>query len=167
MKKGTKPVQTAMIQATEGIDQQTGLTPVQEKAAILLASGINIGAVAEQLNLSKGTLYNWQRTLTFQCFYNRQSSDYRQSLRDGLFGLADTALSAIRDSLTSTNEAVRLRAAIWVVERVNEAPVGGTDFRAELRKECTYTDFGGWDGDTFHAKEYNDKLVELGINDPQ
>ena len=35
----------------------TGLTPQQEQAAMMLASGENLTAVARQLNLNRSTLY--------------------------------------------------------------------------------------------------------------
>ena len=82
----------------------TGLTPQQEKAAILLASGNSVVSVAEELNVSRGTLYEWKKLLTFQCYMNEQKQGYVDSLRGGIMNLAEEAIGAIRESLNSDNE---------------------------------------------------------------
>ena len=94
------------------VNTQTGLTPIQEQAAILLASGDSFTAVAEKVSVNRSTLYKWQMQITFQCFFNQQCNDYKNNLKNGLFGLANEALSAIRDCLHSDNEATRLKAAM-------------------------------------------------------
>lgn len=48
---------------------ESGLTPIQEQAAIMLASGENITSVSEKLNLNRSTIYQWQQKITFQCFF--------------------------------------------------------------------------------------------------
>lgn len=37
---------------------ESGLTPIQEQAAIMLASGENITSVSEKLNLNRSTITN-------------------------------------------------------------------------------------------------------------
>lgn len=49
---------------------ESGLTPIQEQAAIMLASGENITSVSEKLNLNRSTIYQWQQKITFQCFFS-------------------------------------------------------------------------------------------------
>ena len=43
---------------------ESGLTPIQEQAAILLASGENVTSVSEKLNLNRSTIYQWQQKIT-------------------------------------------------------------------------------------------------------
>ena len=50
----------------------TGLTPVQEQAAMLLASGESVTEVASKVNVNRATIYLWQQKINFQCFLNQQ-----------------------------------------------------------------------------------------------
>lgn len=140
----------------------TGLTPQQEKAAILLASGNSVVSVAEELNVSRGTLYEWKKLLTFQCYMNEQKQGYVDSLRGGIMNLAEEAIGAIRESLNSDNEQVRLKAAMWVADKVKDYQVGQTDAREAVKQECTTEMFDGW-GEKIDEDEYKRRLKELGL----
>ena len=93
----------------------TGLTPIQEQAAVLLASGESVTEVAEKVNVNRATIYLWQQKINFQCFYNQQCQIIQDNIRNGLCGLYANALQAVKDSLKSSNEALRLKAAIYVI----------------------------------------------------
>lgn len=144
------------------VNPQTGLTPLQEQAAMMLATGETITAVAAKLNVNRCTIYDWQRLLTFQCFLNRQATDYRESLKNGLFGLASDALQTIRDCLHSTNEGNRLKAAMWLIERVNNTDTGETDAREAIRERCT-KNVMEVDTTLFDEDEYNKALQWYGL----
>ena len=144
------------------VNPQTGLTPLQEQAAMMLATGETITAVAAKLKVNRCTIYDWQRLITFQCFLNRQATDYRESLKNGLFGLASDALKTIRDTLHSTNESNRLKAAMWLIERVNNTDTGETDAREAIRERCT-KDVMEFDGNYFDENEYNNALQWYGL----
>lgn len=144
------------------VNPQTGLTPLQEQAAMMLATGETITAVAAKLNVNRCTIYEWQRLITFQCFLNKQADDYRESLKNGLFGLASDALQTIRDCLHSTNEGNRLKVAMWLIERVNNTDTGQTDAREAIREQCT-NDIMGFDGNYFDEKGYNKALQYYGL----
>lgn len=149
---------------TEVRNEETGLTPLQERAAIMLASGSSVVSVAEELNISKGTLYQWRRLVTFTCYQNEQKKDYLDTIRGGVMSLADEAIAAIRDSLHSDNEATRLKAAMWVADKAKEYQVGETDAKIAIRKECTAEMFGGWE-EQFDEATYRQKLKELGLKE--
>lgn len=134
MKKERK--QAASPETTH-ISQQTGLTPIQEQAAILLASGETITAVAAKIGVNRGTIYDWQGIVTFQCFFNQQKHDYKEHLKNSLFGLTNDALTAVRNCLLSDNEPIKLKAATWLLERVAEQTAGVTDIRAALKAKHT------------------------------
>ena len=146
------------------VNTSTGLTPIQEQAALLLASGETITAVAAKLELNRCTLYEWQKLITFKCYFNQQATDYRDSLRNGLFGLADEALNVIKGCLQSGNEITRLKTAIWLIERVKDVDTGSTDVRAVLKERCTHIQ-APWDMSVpmsvFNEKEYNKELERL------
>lgn len=144
------------------INPDTGLTPQQEQAAMMLATGETITAVAAKMSLNRCTLYEWQKLLPFQCFLNKQAADYRDNLKNGLYALASDALQAIRDSLHSTNEGNRLKAAMWLVERVSDADTGETDVREAIKERCT-KDVMEFDSTLFDEDEYNDALQWYGL----
>lgn len=141
---------------------ETGLTPQQEQAAIMLATGETITAVAAKLSLNRCTLYEWQKLLTFQCFLNKQSADYRDNMKSGLYALAGDALQAIRDGLHSAKEANRLKVAMWLVEKVVDADTGETDAREALRARYTHDEFEV-DTTLFDENEYNNALQWYGL----
>ena len=47
------------MKAENKINKDTELTPVQERAIYLLASGKSITDVAKEINTDRGTIYNW------------------------------------------------------------------------------------------------------------
>jgi hypothetical protein len=142
----------------------TGLTPQQEQAATMLASGDNISTVARQLNLNRSTLYEWQENTAFKCFYNQQCHDHQQAVKNALFGLHSAAVDTLTDLLNNGNENTRLKAAMWLLERVASVEVGETKIRAALKAQCTHSTFDeGWD--KLNEREYKRELERYGLSD--
>lgn len=149
---------TAKVQ----ISSVTGLTPTQERACFLLASGTKTKDVAQQLGIQEQTLYLWQRQTTFVCYYNKQRSVIKSAAVQGLFGLMDEAISAIRESLNSTNENVKLKAATYIVDKLQNLEIGKTDILEAVKAEATYN---GWEPNCFHESEYRERLKALGVQE--
>lgn len=143
---------------------ESGLTPLQEQAAILLASGETITAIAEKLEINRSTLYEWQDILTFRCFYNKQCEIIRERIKAGLFGIQDEAFKAIKDILTGDNAAIKLKAAIWLIERASATGIGETDPHSAL-KEMVHPsgNFSFWN--SYHEKEYLKLLEKFHLQD--
>lgn len=147
------------------INDITGLTPTQERACSMLASGDTIEAVAEEIKVPESTLLLWQKQTTFKCYFNQKRSNIKGSLTQGVYSLALEAVNALRESLNSENEQVRLKAATYVVDKLQSMEIGQTDIVAAVKAEATYAD-SQWDMDAvFHEKEYKAKLQELGIKE--
>jgi len=162
-KKRQKP--TILGDVENSVNGQTGLTPMQEKAAMLLAAGGTLTGVAEQLGLNRSTLYKWQTIVTFQCFYNQQCSDNKANLKNGLFGLADAALEALRASLYSESEGIRLKAAMWLCERLEATAIGNTDVRAIIKQRHTQSSvIADWNRATLDESGYKAELKQLGLD---
>lgn len=153
-----------MANKKANISDITGLTPTQERACSLLASGETIEAVAEQVNVPESTLILWQRQTTFKCFFNQKRSNIRGNLIQGVYSLAQEAVNALRQSLNSDNEQTRLKAATYIVDKLQGMEVGQTDIIAEVRAEATYMDTLSVEG-YLHEDEYEAKLKELGIKE--
>ena len=110
----------------------TGLTALQEKCAILLASGRRITDAAQELGTSRASIYRWLEQAAFLCFYNQMKKEVQQYVEGALLDLHQQALDGIKASLESTREEVRLKASIWVVEKVSQIPIGETNVRQVL-----------------------------------
>lgn len=147
------------------ISPTTGLTPQQEQACILLASGENVTNVADKLSLNRGTLYKWQQNKAFVCFYNKQCQEYKNDVKNGLLGLHQQAIATIEQLITTGSEATRLKAAMWLLEKVEVIEVGDTNIRQVLKDQCTTTN-GDWaDFTRVDEKEYKRQLKAYGLDD--
>jgi len=149
------------------VSSVTGLTPTQERACSLLASGAKTAEVAQKLDVPEQTIYLWQKQTTFVCYYNKQRSVIKNAAVQSLFGLMDEAVTAIRESLNSTNESVRLKAASYIIDKLQNVEVGKTDIVEAVRAEATYSDTERWGitENVFHEREYRDRLKELGVQE--
>ena len=147
----------------QAIDKTTGLTPIQERCAVMLASGTTITDIAKELGLDRGTLYQWLKKITFQCYFNQLRSNIQQNLTGRMFELHSSGMEAIEKCLTSDNEGIRLKAAMWVFEKLTELKIGEGDARKVLEKECTHTGIlEGWDTH-LDSEEYQRRLKEEGL----
>ncbi len=133
------------------INVETGLTPLQEQAAFMIATGETITDVAKKMQLNRSTLYEWYKLITFQCFVNKISDDYRQHLRSGLYALSNDVLQTLKDCLQSSNDGVKLRAAMWLFDKVKDHPVINTDARDVIKRKCTHQFI-------FDEEEYEEEL---------
>lgn len=147
-----------------GVSTATGLTKVQEEACILLARGEEISAIAEQLGVTQDSLFLWQKQPTFKCYYNRQRSIIRHAATQGVYALAGEALSTLRDCLGSINDSVRLKAATFILDKLQADDVGTIDIVEEVRAEATYDD-SAFLGSYFHEDEYRQRLDALGVEE--
>lgn len=151
------------------ISKETGLTPTQEKACILLASGTPFASVAEAVGITRQTLWVWQKQTTFECYLNRQRKETQNLLTQNLFSLAMDAVEAIRDSLHSENEGVRLRAAQWVADRLQGVEITRTDAIEVAKQEATFADGNllDWGDSTpyLHDEQYKKALSQMGIEE--
>lgn len=149
------------------LEQVTGLTPQQEQAALLLASGESITDVASRINVNRATIYLWQQKISFQCFYNQQCQIIQDNIRNGLCGLYAEALNSVHDCLKSKNEAVKLRAAMYVIGKVEMIDASIQDPEAEIRKLCTETINPNWDMfaayDKLNEAKYKELMKENGL----
>lgn len=159
----TAPTEGNKSEQNETISPATGLTPQQEQACILLASGESYTTVAQRLKINRGTLYKWlDYNLPFKCYYNSQRIKYRERILERVFGLFDSAISVLSKSLNSDNEAIRLKAAMWLIGRMDnhnrELQDQENDIRAVLMRR--YTVFAG-DLPLLNDYEYKKALKKL------
>ena len=141
------------------------LSPQQEQACLLLASGESYTAVAQRLGVNRGTLYKWQDNLAFRCFYNRLCAIYRAEIKNALVGLHKDAIKAISELLHSDSDNIRLKAATWVLDRIDIMSAETTQaqiIKELLKEKCTYK-IGS--SIYFDDEDYNKLLIKYGIVD--
>jgi len=106
------------------------LTPKQDKAVFLLASGKVVAEVAEQLEVDRTTLWVWRQQPAFEAILNQTREETKQAMQDGLRSLHQQALQTLRQSLDSGNEVVALKAALAVLDRMDKASIGPVEAEA-------------------------------------
>ena len=141
MNKLNKNQQNSTLSKVEGINSETGLTPLQEKAALLLVSGKNITEVSNELSIDRGTLYKWFEKIPFTAFYNKQCKEVKDNIENGLMGLYNDSIQAIKESIKSNNEMIKLKTAFWLIEKLSNQNIGETDPREIIKKQCTHSDY--------------------------
>lgn len=148
------------------VEQVTGLTPQQEQAALLLASGESVTDVASKVNVNRATIYLWLQKVGFQCFYNQQCQIIKDNIKNGIFGLYADALQAVKDTLQSDNEAARLKAAMYVIGKIELIDTSQQDPVEAIKKLCTSSAFPDFDDYvTFDSKKYDALMLENGLSE--
>lgn len=146
------------------VNPQTGLTPIQEQAAVLMASGETLTAVADKLSINRCTLYKWFENVAFQCYYNRQCQDVKTEVKNGVLGLCADAVTTLRNLLNNGNETTQLKACMWIMERAGQIDIGETNVKRALKKEATHpivdANFTKVD-----IREYKSLLADYGVTD--
>lgn len=140
------------------ISRVTGLTAKQEQVCECLVAGEDLDAVAAKFGISVSTLYIWQKQPTFTCYYNKCRGVRRESAVQSLYGLADEAIRTVRDSMSSENESVRLRAATYIIDKLHSAEFGVTDVKTAVREEVEMPRIS-----CLNINSYLNRLHELGV----
>ena len=153
-KAGAKPI----------VSPETGLTSLQERCALLLASGTRITEIAAELPVCKTTLYKWLRSDLFRCYLNLMKKDLQNGIQGRVLGLKEKALDALGASLESVNEQVRLKAATWIIDKLTLQEVGETDARQLLKSQAEGEMSNNWQS-AETADAYRKKLQESGLEE--
>ena len=149
----------------EKFNKVTGLTPQQEKAAVLLISGKTMTETAKAVKIERSTLYQWSEKANFRAYYNSLAKQIRDAHKHSLFGLIDEAYKTIRESLKAKNESLKLKAALSIIDRVKDIEAGETDPKEIIRKQCTvYNKFEYLGDTTFDQKRFEQLLKENNLD---
>lgn len=154
---------TVVANLVEVINSKIGLTALQEKCAIMLAAGTSITDTAAALNIDRGTIYCWKKKVTFSCNLNRLQQESKEMLQGGLLDLQGHALQALQEALTSENEAVKLKASIWLLEKLDSMKVGASDPKEVIREICTEDIWPDVAAPILNKNKYKTMLQEEGL----
>lgn len=141
------------------ISPETGLTAIQERCAALIASGTSITDAAEELGISRGCVYRWQRLLPFNCYFNSLKKDVKAAVEGRLLGLHSKALESLEACLASSNEAIKLKAAVWILDKASQQQEQSTNIREELMLQAKKESSWDW------QKQYQKSLEEAGLEE--
>ena len=158
-------ISTDQVAVPEEVNTQIGLSAIQEKCAVMLAAGASITEVSETLHLDRGTIYCWKKKVTFCCYLNRLQQEAKEVLQGNLFELQGQALQALKDSLASPNDSVRLKAAIWLVEKLSSLQVGAYDPKSVIKTICTESCWTDLTEPSLNERKYLAMLAEEGLEE--
>lgn len=103
------------------------LTPAQAQVVRSLAAGRSVSAAAREAGLHRSTIHNWlNQSPAFSEAVRQARQDFQNELSDQLLELSAAALESLRGLLSNpeTPPAVRLRAALAILDRPLPAPAG-------------------------------------------
>jgi hypothetical protein len=93
------------------------LSPKQEKAAILLASGLSCKATAQEVGITPETISQWKNDTSFKALINTLKMEAILNAREQLRDLCVTAVAGIQDLMVnSKSDAVKLKACVEVLK---------------------------------------------------
>ena len=97
------------------------------QALSLLAAGSPIDKVANTIGVHRATLWRWKKDPKFVAEWNKMLEEMKERQTLALVKLQEEALNALYSCLNNKNHIVRLRAALSVMERMENLKVGCTD----------------------------------------
>ena len=95
------------------------LSPHQADVITALMGGASVTDATRQANVDRTTFYLWIKSdAVFQAELNRAKQEQAEAMRAQLRGLADAAVSTVREMLTGADipAGVRLKAALTVLQ---------------------------------------------------
>ena len=125
-----------MKQKGTNLEYKSCLTPLQEKAAAFLANGKTITDTATDLQVSRATVYRLLQDELFLAYYNLLCSEVKINVKNNLFTLQEKAFAAVTAALDSDNDTTRLKAATWVIDKIQAVEVGNTSPLTAIRNQC-------------------------------
>lgn len=153
------------MKQTENRNPKTGLTSQQEEAINMLIAGESVKNISERLEETETTIYQWQEQITFNCYYNKKCKAIKANINDSLLAMYEKALNTISSCMQSDNEAIRLKSATWLIEKVSSFAYGNTNPVEVFRKECTEKEDWGFPDLPFNENKFKQLLAENGLKE--
>ncbi|MGV1080774.1 MAG: hypothetical protein ACOYD1_13160 [Candidatus Nanopelagicales bacterium] len=100
------------------MSENTELPAKQEQAAAALAAGASLKAAAAVVSVEVRTLYRWRTQPAFQARLDQLRGEMIERAVGLLSRLAAASVIALARSLRSADEAVRVRAATAILDRL-------------------------------------------------
>lgn len=137
----------------------TGLTPIQEWTAKLLATGQTEEETAATVGINPVELQTWRNYPAFECYLNNRRTKRKHAQMDAVLNLGGEAIATLTDLLNTADPETRCKIAFQIIDRVAGANWGATSIQ-QLIKDRHKSDFGDMD-----TAGYKDELKKLGLVD--
>lgn len=97
-----------------------GLTPIQRRAAALLATGVTSREVATTLHVAEDTVSRWKRVAGFMLAIDDTNREETEIVRQRMRAMGQAATDAVFDVLSdaTADPHARLKAAAMVLDRM-------------------------------------------------
>ncbi|MCF6366401.1 MAG: hypothetical protein L3J35_09390 [Bacteroidales bacterium] len=145
---------------------KTYLTAKEQKAVELLAIGKNYNEVSKELKIDRTTLWQWKQKPTFEAYYNSLIKEVKEHTKEKILSLYDEALKTVESCLKSDNDNIRLKTALYLIDKVENIDFGLTDAKQIIKNQCTETKemFDNWGvSNNFNKNKYNELCKLHGI----
>lgn len=98
------------------LPETSALTPAQQRAAIMHASGVSMAAIARKLHVNTRTVYNWYERAEFRTFVDALRAAVLDRAFARIVSTTIKAASTLAKLLDSADEAIQLKAATTVID---------------------------------------------------
>ncbi len=96
------------------------IDPKQLQMIDYLLSGESISSTAKKLNVCRSYIYENLEKPTVRAEYNRRLNDLKTDSENKISGLYQKAIDTLEGSLTAENEGVRLKTALFLIDRLDK-----------------------------------------------
>ena len=110
----------------------TGLTPKQEQAALMLAAGLSVTATAASIGMDRATVSQWQNISEFDSLVAQERQEMMAATHGKMMQLAQKATATLERLVDSKNERIALSAALGVLQNLPLAAKAESDRRNPL-----------------------------------
>ena len=95
----------------------TALTPKQETAAVLIASGKSCRDTAKDIGIKPETISQWRKNPYFEALVNELKMEALEGAREQLRNLSAEAVSGLKDLMeNSKSDSVKLKACVEILK---------------------------------------------------
>ena len=140
-----------------------GLSPAQEKAIVLLLSGKSITDISRELNVDRTTIYLWQEKETFQAYYNFLAKKIKIETEGNLLGIYNDAIQVVKDSLHSDNESIKLKSALWLIDRIDNQEIGEPNPIELIKSKCMESTLD-WNTESLNEEKFSKMIQENNLD---
>ena len=127
-----------MMEQMEIEAEELKLTSQQQKALELLSTGKTITEVASSLDLNRTTIWRWTKNPEFQASLNTLIAEARVEVQQSLIALQEKAIETLKDCLSSSNDMVRLKTALSVLDKASAIKKGPTSAQSIRLMEVSF-----------------------------
>ena len=102
--------------------------------------------------------------ITFQCYINKLLKDIVCKLNNELYSIGVDAIKALKETLQSNNDVIKLKAAQFIIENLTTKEIKESNPKKVFKAQCTTIPDVQW-GEVFNEEKYKKILQENGLKE--